>query len=211
MTTIPGRFLAVALAVFIAVIALEDLLRTDLSATEHWISHLSLGDHGWVNIADLVFGGLTVLLLAPLVRRHSTSRWPSRWVAVAGVGLVIAGLFVSDAPPGTRYIEAVTWHGQVHDLGGGLAFLGLVVGAVTTRHLVSRGWGWVAGVTVATAWIVASVLAGIGYADDSANLPSGLAERIAMLAGIAWLAALAVRLDRTTVDNDRTTFEKESA
>ena len=205
MTRIPGRIFAAALVTFLAVIAVEDVLRGDLSATRHWISHLSIGTWGWVNIADLAFGGVTLLLLARRVRGHASGRWSARWVGLTGLGLVVAAVFISDAPPGTRYDDAVTWTGQVHDAGGALTFIGLFASCLATRRLVSARWGIVAAVTVATGWIAASAMAAIDYADPAMQLPAGLAERVAMLAGIGWLIGLAVGID--TVQQGGTTHE----
>lgn len=185
------------LAAFVAAVLVQDALRDDLSPVEHWVSHLSLGTHGWVNIAALILAGIGVLTLAPTLRANAPSPWPARWVTTAGVGLVIAGTFVADPPPGTIYTEGMTWHGQLHDVGGGLCFIGLFAACLTTRHLLSRRWGMGAAITVAGAWLLASGLAAFGYANEATTLPSGLAERVALFTGIAWLVVLGIHLERT--------------
>ncbi|HET6562923.1 MAG TPA: DUF998 domain-containing protein [Marmoricola sp.] len=192
--TVPPRLVAALLAAFVAVVLAQDALRSDVSEVEHWVSHLSLGPDGWVNIAALTLAGLATLALRRPVRDRSGRRWSGRWITVAGVGLVLAGVFVSDAPPGTRYDEAVTWHGVLHEVGGGLTFVGLIATCLVTRRMLSHRWGLLAAVVLAVAWVGASVMAGISYADGGPALPSGIAERVALFTGIAWLIALGLHL-----------------
>jgi hypothetical protein len=196
MMTVPLRLAAALLAAFVAVVLAQDAMRSDVSAVEHWVSHLSLGPHGWVNIVALTLAGLAILALRRPVRHQTGRPWPARWIAITGLGLVLAGVFVSDAPPGTRYPEVVTWHGILHDVGGGLTFLGLIATCLVTRRMLAPRWGIFAVVLVTVAWGAASVMAGIAFADGGPSLPSGIAERVALFTGIAWLIALAIHLDR---------------
>ena len=197
------RAAAGALAAFLTTILIEDALRDDLSPVEHWVSHLSLGPHGWINIVALTGAGLAVLALRGPVRDHPGRKWPTRWLTTTGIGLLIAAILVSDPPPGTQYVEVVTWHGQLHDLGGGLTFLGLFATCLITRTLLSARWGTLVAALIATAWIAASILAAVGYGDSTATMPSGLAERVALFAGVGWLIALAVRLPAPTERSSR--------
>lgn len=197
--TIPNRLIAGALAAFIVVVVAQDVLRDDLSAVKHQVSHLSLGPYGWVNILALTTAGLAVLALGWSVRQQTDRRWPVRWLTVVGVGLVIAGLFVSDAPPGTRYVDTVTWHGPLHDVGGGLTFIGLIATCLVTRCLVSARWGLIAALTVAVSWVAASAMTAVAYADPSAFQLSGIAERFALFTGIIWLIVLALNSHRLRV------------
>jgi hypothetical protein len=194
----PHRTLVLAaIGAFVVVVILEDILRTDVSATRHWVSHLSLGRWGWINIAALTLLGGATLTTAGAIRSASAGKWASRWVAVAGVGLIVAALFVSDAPPRTAYPEAVTWHGQIHDLGGGLTFVGLFAIAVTTRRLVHGPWGALSATLIGTAWLAASAMATVSFADGGPNLPGGIAERIALWVGLGWLATITTTMTTT--------------
>ncbi|MFC4999633.1 DUF998 domain-containing protein [Dactylosporangium cerinum] len=190
--TIRTRLAGALLVAALAAILTQDALREDLSPIRHFISHLSLGRWGLINCATLTAAGLGVFLLRAHLRRFDAGRWPGRWAAVTGGGLVIAGLFVTDAPPATSYPEALTWHGQLHDVGGALTFLGLFATAWVTRRLPYRPGGLLVAVIVAAAWVAASVLAGIAFTGEPPRaLPAGLAERIAFFAGVGWLVRLA--------------------
>jgi hypothetical protein len=192
------RIVGIGLVAVLAAVVAQDLVRTDVSALRDWISHLSLGPYGWLNVVVLMLGGLAVLALTPTIRSAATSRrvsrWASRWTALAGIGLIAAGLFVADAPPGGLYPPTTSWHGTLHDVAGGLVFLGLFASCLTTRKLLSPLGGVACAVIIAVGWVVASGLAAVGYATPGSNLPSGLAERLAFFTGVGWLAALAVRL-----------------
>ena len=120
------RVLPAVLLAFAVTVAVQDALRDDVSAIRHWISHLSLGTSGWVNVLALVLTGVAITRFGLQLRSLSgarASRWASRWVMLTGAALTAAGIFVADPPPGTRYAETVTWHGTVHDVAGGIFFI----------------------------------------------------------------------------------------
>jgi hypothetical membrane protein len=184
----------VVLVAFLLLVAVQDALRDDVSFVEHWVSHLSLGPWGWVQVVSFVLTGLAIVGLGLSLRRAGAVRSRgARWIVVAGTAFALAGVFVSDAPPGTAYDEIVTWHGTVHDLAGGTFFVALTGSCLRTAPRVSRLWGRLAAAGIAGFWVLASVLAGIGYADPARHLPSGLAERAAVLCGFLWLLVLATR------------------
>jgi hypothetical protein len=197
MTTLHRNLVLAIIATFVVIVSLEDIVRDDVSVTRHWISHLSLGAWGWINIGALAVLGATVVTTAPAVGSGS-GRWAARWVTTTGVGLTLAAFFVSDPPPGTAYPESTTWHGQLHDLGGGLTFVGLFATAVTTRRLVRPPWGALSAALIAAAWLAASAMAVISFTDDGPNLPGGLAERVAIGVGLVWLATVATTITQRT-------------
>ncbi|MET7394907.1 DUF998 domain-containing protein [Dactylosporangium sp. NPDC005572] len=197
-TRLAGALLVAALAAIVT----QDALREDLSPIRHWISHLSLGRWGLINCAALVAAGLGVLTVRTHLRRLDAGKWPVRWAAVAGAGLVIAGLFVTDAPPGTRYPEAFTWHGQVHDVGGTLTFLGLFATALATRRRPYPPGGLLVAIVVAVAWVAAGVMAGIAFSSEPPRaMPTGLAERVAFFAGLGWMIRLAFTTPQPATDH----------
>lgn len=129
--TIPtGHLLACGIAaapLFLAVVLFQAVTRGGFDLTRHPISLLSLGDLGWIQIANFVVtGGLYVACAAGMRRALGPGpgvRWGPRLVGIHGLGLVIAGVFLTDAgagfppgaPPGAP--EQFTWHGVLHELG----------------------------------------------------------------------------------------------
>jgi hypothetical protein len=123
-------------------------------------------------------------------------------VGVWAVGLLGAGLFVTDPvsgyPPGAPdRLSGYSWHGALHDLFSGPAFVALAAACfVFGRRFVAwgeRGWATysaVTGVVFLGAFILSS--AGFGQAEGLVKL-AGLFKRVALSVGFGWLALLAVR------------------
>jgi uncharacterized protein DUF998 len=111
------------------------------------ISSLSIGDSGWMQIAIFIITGVLTLVFAIglwHVLRPSGAVWGPGLVGLVGIGLMGAGLFVTDPlngyPLGTPLIPTErTTHGILHDLFGVPFFLGLpITGLVFARHFARR-------------------------------------------------------------------------
>ncbi|WP_328523070.1 DUF998 domain-containing protein [Kribbella sp. NBC_00359] len=201
-----------ALVLFVVVVAVEDAVRTDFSPLDHWVSHLSIGPWGWIQILNFLVAGSALVAFGLFLHRRvaDVGAWPGRMVTAVGIAFGAAGLFVSDPPPDSQYDAAVSWHGQVHDIAGGLFFVCLTAACVVTRAMVSRVWGWIAAAGVLGFWIVASVLAAVNFADGGPSLPSGLAERLSVLIGFAWLFAVATQFKSQPAVSIRTPAVRRS-
>jgi hypothetical protein len=174
-STIPtGDLLACGIAaapLFLAVVLVQAATREGFDLTRHPISLLSLGDRGWIQIANFVVTGGLYLACAIGMRRvlhpGPGGRWGPWLVGVHGLGMVVAGVFLADAgagyPPGAPAgaPEQLTWHGLLHELGfitANLAWIGFcVVFARRFARLGRRGWSGVclavlAAVLVVSAW-----------------------------------------------------------
>ena len=171
-----------------------------------WVSHLSLGSDGWINVVNLVLYGLLLCCFAiglrRTVRSGTGSRWGPRLIALYGIVLIAAGLFVPDPslgyPPGMQ-VGAPTWHGRLHDIAGPLAFASSTAACLVLARRFraeSGGTDWLrysvaTGVTIAVSFVVCSVLVTLDFAGVFPNAPSGLFERIALFAGCLWVTLLA--------------------
>ena len=146
------------------------LAREGFDLGRHPLSLLSLGELGWIQIANfLVTGALYVACAVGMWRALHPGRagtWGPILVGGLGVGLILAGIFVTDAgagfPPGAPAgTPEFSWHGIVHGVGAGLAIDGMIVGCVVFarrfRALGERRWvlaclGTAGSVLVLTAW-----------------------------------------------------------
>jgi len=206
----PNRLLRAGLAagpLFVASFLLQGALRDGYDPLRHPVSSLALGPAGWVQtVTFLVAGVLTVVFAAGL--RRSLKPGPGAaagplLITVWGVGLVGAGVFVTDPvsgyPAGTPPVpDRPSWHGLLHDMVFGLpGFVGFAAAMLVLAYAFARrgapGWALYSGVSGA-AFVVLFLLASAGFAQHSPWVSSaGLLQRLTVGVGWLWLTALAVR------------------
>jgi hypothetical protein len=189
----------VAGPLFLAVGLIQAFTRAGFDLGRHPLSLLSLGDLGWIQITNFVVTG--VLFVACAVgmwrglRPGRGGTWGPLLVGVLGLGLIVAGVFVTDAgagfPPGAPAgaPEQTSWHGILHSVGFVLAVNGMLVGCLVfvRRFVALKQWGWVAG-GVAT---VVAVLVLVLWPDVD-----GLSVRLVLASAtlFGFVAALALGL-----------------
>lgn len=191
---------------FVAAFLVEGATRAGYDPLHHPVSSLALGDYGWTQTANFLVAGLLTLAFAVGMRRAfqppEGSTWGPLLVGVWAIGLLGAGIFVTDPvsgyPPGTPEAVQYSWHGALHDLFSLPAFVALAAACfVFGRWFVARGErGWaiysaVSGLVFVVAFVLAS--AGFGQAEVLVDL-AGLFQRIAVTVGFGWLTLLAVHL-----------------
>ena len=191
----------VAGPLFFAVLMIQAFTRDGFDLSRHPLSLLSLGDLGWIQIANFVVTGALLVACATGMRRvlrpGRSGTWAPRLVGAFGVGLILAGVFTTDAgagfPPGAPVgaPEQISWHGILHEVGFGLAFLGMIVGCLVfaRRFAALRRRGWV-GACIA---IPAAALALASWPDAE-----GISVRLVIASAIlfGFVAATAARLMR---------------
>lgn len=160
----------VAGPLFVAAVLIQASTRDGFDLGRHPLSLLSLGDLGWIQIATFVITGTLYLACATGLRRALRPGRGGTWgpvlVGTAGVGLIAAGVFVTDAgagfPPGAPdgAPAQISWHGALHEVGFLLAFGGLVAGCLVLARRFAvdrqRGWAWT-GVAAALATVAVAV------------------------------------------------------
>ena len=191
---------ALAGPLFVVVGLVQVVTREGFDLTRHPLSLLSLGDRGWVQIANFVIAGVLMLAFAVGARR-SLGDGPGRvWApvlfALYGIGLVLGGAFTADPamgfPVGTPdgYPTEWTFHGGVHAFAAPLAFLALV--AVT--FVVAHRLRW-EGRQAAAAWSRV-----IGVLCLVLCIPFGPAASMRLFVGVAlgfaWITAYGISLLR---------------
>src|SRR5690554_81317 len=91
---------ALAGPLYVIVALIQAFTRPGFDLTRHSVSLLSLGDLGWIQIANFVLSGLLVIAGAVGLRRTmdagSGSVWGPRLIAAYGLSLIGAGIFVAD-------------------------------------------------------------------------------------------------------------------
>src|SRR5437764_9410500 len=122
---------AIAGPLFIFVLLVQDYTRPGFDPRLDLLSLLSLGDWGWVQIANFILAGLLNLLYAVgLWRRLHPGRggtWGPVLIGAYGLGLVLVGIFRTDPangfPPGVPAATQPSWHGAIHALGALFVFI----------------------------------------------------------------------------------------
>ncbi|MCW3817806.1 DUF998 domain-containing protein [Micromonospora sp. DR5-3] len=139
---------------FGVVAAAQVLTRDGFDLSRQPLSLLSLGDHGWIQIANFVVSGLLALAgaagLRRAVRGAAARTWGPALVAVFGVGMIVAGVLRADpsmgwpagAPEGNP--ETMSWHSVGHGVGAMLAFGSLTIACLVFARRFQRlgAWGW---------------------------------------------------------------------
>jgi hypothetical protein len=173
----------------------------------HQVSLLSLAEGGWAQTASFLVTGVLLVAFAIALRADLTGAPVGRGaplaIAVSGVGFVVAGLFPTQPlfgyPPGTPEGMAtdVSTSSLLHVTGAGLLFFGLIAAAFMLANRDRRAGR--------TAWAIASfsvavtilVFFGLSGGGPSGQLlfpaASGLLQRVSLVAGLGWVAAVALR------------------
>jgi branched-subunit amino acid transport protein len=184
---------------FVGVVLLQILTRPGFDLGRHPISLLSLGDLGWIQIANFIVAGLLAMSFAIGARRvlrgSRGGTWGPLLLGLFGAGLVAGGVFVADPalgfPPGTPdgIPDQFSWHGTLHAFAPPGAFTALIAATFVfaRRFRALRLAGWTA-YSLATG-IVAIAL--VAWPD-----PNGFSVRlfVGVVIGFVWLAAIALRL-----------------
>ena len=192
----------VAGPIFVATFLIESATRTDYNWLRHPVSSLALGDPGWIQAVNFLVTGLLMAIFATSLRRGS--RWGAILIGLAGIGLIGAGLFVTDPlggyPPGTPDKIVYTPIGIAHDVFSMLFFLGLPVACILFAIRYFRAGRPGAGayaVLTAIAFLVFFVLAGMGFEQTPGWVDwGGMMQRISLVIGFAWLTQLALDIGR---------------
>jgi Protein of unknown function (DUF998) len=192
---------------FVAVFAVEGAVRNDgYRPLRHPVSSLALGPRGWIQTANFTGAGTLFLAAAAGLARArdpaARGRAVPALVGAAGAGLIGAAVFptdpVSGYPPGTPdALARPSRTGIAHNLAAVPVFVGLPAAALAC------GWrSWRAGqhsfglysAGTAVTMLTTMALAGAGF-DQAPRLVSrgGLCQRVSIVTGFAWLAAMSGR------------------
>jgi uncharacterized membrane protein YhaH (DUF805 family) len=185
----------VATPLFLVLWAVQAFARDGFQPTFHPMSLLSLGDWGWVQVLNFVVVGLLVvgggIGIGRALRPGRRARWAGALVVLMGTGLVIAGVFVTDAgagfPPGSpKGAPVLSWHGAVHQVGFILTQLAFIAAGIVlaVRFLRDRQRGW-AGACIA-ALAAALLVAALGEPETLAiRLVASAAIELGLISAVA--------------------------
>ena len=175
---------------FVAVLLAAGATRPGFDPVRHPGSSLALGPSGWIQSANFVVAGLLTIAFA-----FSLGTKKALPIAIWGMGLIGAGVFVADPvsgyPPGTPAIPVPTFSGRMHDLFSLAGFLGMAAAFFAFARGRGRAWA-IYSVLSGVVFAGSLVLATLGFAQVEPWVGiAGLLQRVAVLTAWAWLTALA--------------------
>jgi len=190
---------------FIVVFFIEGFTRPGYSQWRNFVSQLATGETGWVQVVNFYVCGVLVLLFAVGLRQAIKGTRGGAaapiLLGIFAISLLVAGTFSTDPALGypPRVPEVQTPTGAVHGVAGLVAFTILSASA----FVMAAHFAWVRG---EGRWTVYSLIVGVvvlvfffasgfsSQADMSGswhNAPTGIFQRIAILAGLPWISAIA--------------------
>ncbi|MDO8691420.1 MAG: DUF998 domain-containing protein [Dehalococcoidia bacterium] len=194
-------------ALFVAVFMLEGWLRPGYDPMRMFVSELSLGPRGWIQVVNFVVFGVLFLVftlgVAAEFREGKASRAGPILLATIGISLLASGVFVTD--PSTTLPDQMSWHGRIHAVLGALVFSLMPVSCfvflrrfrVDPNWRSLRWWTLAAGTLTTVLIIVWKVAPAQPLAAPNAfNEWSGVLQRMILVTYLSWQFTVALRLRR---------------
>lgn len=187
---------------FVSVFTVLGWLDPGYSWTGMFVSELSLGPHGWVQILNFVLTGALVLAFGRGLAAHFSTGAASRAgpVLVQGIGasLMASGPFTTDP---SAMFDQTSAQGVVHGIFGALVFTFAPITCFVfyRRFRSDPAWRTLAGWTLAAGvgLTLGIVLLKVSQQPGSGLFEwKGLVQRVILVAFMAWLFAVASRLRR---------------
>jgi hypothetical protein len=192
---------------YVVVVLIQALLRPGFNLSRDDASLLSNGSFGWIQVVNFMVTGVMVICYAAGVRRGlrggRRATWGAGLLALYGVGLIAAGIFVADPMNGfpagapVAHPATMTLHGVLHIASAAIGFAGLIASCfVLGSRLSSDGNQHLAIASRGTGVIFFAGFAAVASGSSSSVVVA--AFWLALLVAWGWLAALAVHLYRQT-------------
>jgi|SRR5687767_9641956 len=185
---------------------IEGLNRDSYDPMRHPISALSLGEAGWIQIANFIVTGILTLVLAFGLRKAFQvgpgKTWIPILITIVGIGFLGTGFFATDPlsgyPWGTpAMLLPPTLIGSLHLFFASFIF-GLPIACFVMARLFDdqghRNWAIYSKIT-AVAFIIVYLLAIAGFLQVPGLVNyAGLLQRISVIIGLTWMALLPLHL-----------------
>ncbi|WP_147533459.1 DUF998 domain-containing protein [Bacillus marasmi] len=193
---------------FVTVFLIDGATRPDYDPYYHWISHLSLGERGWIGIVNLIVMGINITFLGILARkclRGKRTSWGPRLILLLGIGLLLCGVFVIDPmldyPPETQ--AHLSLIGIFHFISSFVMFEALIATCFVMAFRFSK-WFSVYSI-ISGSLILLSIIICVGFVvldftETFVGGPGGLFERISMVIGCLWIVVFSSLLIRRIRD-----------
>ena len=196
-------------ALFVIVFTVEGFLRPGYNTLSTYVSALSLGSRGWVQISNFIVSGVLMLVfsrgVAIAFRKEKRPQPGPVLLGIVSAGMFLSGPFVMD-PMGTLPAQA-TAHGLVHSILGGIVFLLMPVSVlVCYRRLCTEPrwqtfgkWTLITGILLALTLTIFTCATKIPALQIVCCPWFGLLQRFVLIPFMFWVFTFAVALYRKPV------------
>ncbi len=191
-------------AIFVATFTVEGWLRAGYDPLSTYVSALSLGPRGWIQILNFLLLGILLFLFSRGVADEFPTGKASRGevilLTVIAILFLVSGPFVMD-PMGTPQDQA-TLHGTIHGLAGGIIFLLMPISCFVflrrfraeTQWQPFQWWTLVLGIIVAVAVVALSITSKSPTLITIFEGWFGLIQRFIIVPFMLWIFLFALRL-----------------
>lgn len=193
-------------ALFVGIFTIEGWLRPGYEPLRMYVSELSLGPRGWIQITGFVVIGLLLLVFAWGVaaefRTGKASRGGPILLTIVAILFLVSGPLVMD-PTGTPLSQA-TVHGTIHGLAGGIVFLLMPITCfvfvrrfrVDPEWRSLQWWTLALGIIIAAAVVLLTISSKLPEVQDVFQNWLGLIQRTIIVPFMAWVFIFALGLLR---------------
>src|ERR1035437_551196 len=188
---------------FIIVFTLEGWFRPGYNSLGMYVSELSIGPRGSIQIVNFIIFGLLFLIFTRAVanefKEGKASKAGPILLTIIAFCFIISGPFVTD--PGTIFTYQMSWHGILHGIFGALVFSLAPISCFIFYRRFREDSKWQSlsrwTITACIIIVIAVVFMKIGQIPPSlVNTYVGLIQRIALIAYLSWIFAFALKLNK---------------
>jgi hypothetical protein len=191
-------------ALFVTVFTLEGWLRPGYDWRSTFISELSIGPRGWIQILNFIILGTLFLVftrgVAAEFREGKASKWGPVLLAIIGFSFLVSGPLVTDVASTPR--DQMSLHGIFHGIFGALVFsLSPVSCFVFWRRFREdtnwqrlQGWTLTAGIITTVAVVLLSAATKQPVQPNAFSPWNGLIQRLVIVPYLLWIFIFAYHL-----------------
>ena len=195
-------------ALFVLIFTLEGWIRPGYQTLSQFVSELSLGPRGWIQILNFVVFGSLLLLFTRAVAAEFPGGKASRagivLLTILGLCFLLSGPFVMD--PRSTPPDQMTVRGTVHGILGAIVFTLMPITCFIylrrfredSKWQSLQGWTLALGTVIAAAVIVLTVATKLPNTQGLFNGWLGLIQRSSIVPFMIWLFLFARALLRRT-------------
>jgi hypothetical protein len=211
MTTMGRRTIAgwagmIGSALFVAIFTLEGWLRPSYDPCSTFISELSIGPRGWIQILNFIILGILFLLftwgVAAEFRKGKASKAGPILLAIIGFSFLVSGPLVTDLAGTPR--DQMSLQGILHGIFEALVFSFSPVSCFVfwRRFRQDQNWKHLQGWTLAVGIITLAAVVLLSAATKTQDIPnaltpwSGLIQRMVIIPYLIWIFTFAFTLHK---------------